>query len=102
MEIFSNIQADHIFTVFQGTRIDFLCVEVKIKKSVLLRYFNTCFMHNIGGLSDRRWHDSLSMYYIDNSMIPYLCTTCHLLHDSGLFTKKDMQTFRNDPIFFLL
>ena len=28
-----------------------------------LRYLNACFMHNIGGVSDRSWHDSLSMYY---------------------------------------
>ena len=31
------------------------------EKSASLRCFDTCFMHNIGGVSDRRWHDSLSM-----------------------------------------
>ena len=29
-----------------------------------LRYFVTGFMHNIGGDSDRRWNDSISIYYI--------------------------------------
>ena len=36
----------------------------KTKKCASLRYVDTCFMHNIGGVSDRRLHDSLSMYYI--------------------------------------
>ena len=30
----------------------------KIRKSVLFRYFDTWFMWNIGGISDRRWHNS--------------------------------------------
>ena len=29
----------------------------KTKKSPSLRYFDTCFMHNIGRVSDRRRHD---------------------------------------------
>ena len=37
----------------------------KIKKSALFRYFDTCFMDNIEGDADKRWHDFLSMYYKD-------------------------------------
>ena len=37
------------------------CRYYKTKKSASLRYVATCFMHNIGGVSDRRWHDSLCM-----------------------------------------
>ena len=37
----------------------------KIKKSTSLRYFDTYFMQNIGIVSDRRWHDFLSIYYAD-------------------------------------
>ena len=37
----------------------------KTKKYGSLRYFDTCYMHSIGGVSNRRWRDSLSMYYID-------------------------------------
>ena len=29
-----------------------------VKESASLRYFDTCFMHNIGRVSDRWWHDS--------------------------------------------
>ena len=28
-------------------------------------YFDTCFIHNTGGVSDKQWHDSLFMYYTD-------------------------------------
>ena len=35
----------------------------KTIKSVSFRYFDTYFVHNIRGVSDRQWHDSLSMYY---------------------------------------
>ena len=42
------------------------CINL-LKKYVSLRYFDTCFMHNIGGVSDRRWHDILSMQYIDKA-----------------------------------
>ena len=36
--------------------------NIKQKKSVLFCYFDTCFMYNIGQVSDWWWHDSLAMY----------------------------------------
>ena len=44
----------------------------KNKKSTLLRYFETSFMHNIGGVFDRWWHDSLSMHYMDMRNSSYI------------------------------
>ena len=41
----------------------------KTKKSALLRYFDTCFMHNIEAVYNIRWHDSLSMYCIDKEIM---------------------------------
>ena len=38
----------------------FVIMYNKTKKSALHRYFDTCFMHNIGGVSDTRWYDSLA------------------------------------------
>jgi len=35
------------------------------------RYFDTCLMHNIGGISDRQ-HDSLSVYYVDKESCHHL------------------------------
>ena len=37
----------------------------KTKKFASLCYFDTCFIYNTGGVSDRRLYDSLSMQYID-------------------------------------
>ena len=34
------------------------------KQFTSVHYFNKCFMHKIG-VSNRRWHDSWSMYYIE-------------------------------------
>ena len=49
--------------VFTNTHCD-ICSKVGIwNKSASLRYFDTCFMHNMGGVSDRRWQDSRFMYY---------------------------------------
>ena len=40
----------------------------RTKNTAPHRYFDTCFMLSIGGVSDRRWHDCSAhddMYYID-------------------------------------
>ena len=47
----------------------------KIKNSASLQYFDTCFMHNIGGVSDRQLNYCLYMYYIDRE-------SCHLLSET--------------------
>ena len=47
----------------------------KTKKSASLRYFDTWFMHNIGIVSDTRWHDSLFMCYINKA-------SCHRLSET--------------------
>ena len=41
---------------------------IKPKKSASLCYFDTCFMQYIGGVSDRRWHDTLSMSLYDQKV----------------------------------
>ena len=51
----------------------------KFKKSDSLRHFDTYFMHNIRVVSIRRWHDSLSMYYIDNKSGHHLSETLPIL-----------------------
>ena len=56
--------------------IELICLlYYKTKKSTSLRYFDTCFLHNIGRVSDKRWHDSLSTYYIDKK-------SCHRLSET--------------------
>ena len=39
-------------------------------------------MHNIGGVSERRWHDSLIMYYI------YKESCHHLSEDTPVFSDE--------------
>ena len=34
-------------------------------KTKMFRFFRTYFMHNIVAVSNSRWHDSLSMRYIE-------------------------------------
>ena len=47
----------------------------KTKKSASLHYYDTCSVHNIGRVSDRRWHESLSNHQIDNE-------SCHRLSET--------------------
>ena len=69
----SNILSYHILIYIKfgmpiGS-IEICCTKIdknfRTKKCASLRYFDTCFMHNIGRVFDRRWHDFLSVYYID-------------------------------------
>ena len=50
-------------------------IYYKTIKSVYLRYFDICFVHNIGGVYDRWWHDSLSMQYIDKESCHHFSET---------------------------
>jgi len=45
--------------------IGIFSVYYNAKEPASLHYFDKCVMHYIGGVSDRRWHDSLSIYCID-------------------------------------
>ena len=55
LAIFINIQRYLlIFFSFLGRSLSDGYRYYKTKKSVSLRYFNTCFMHNIGIVSDKR------------------------------------------------
>ena len=49
------------------------------KKSTWFCYFDACLMHNVGRDSDRRWHDSLSMYYKDKESCHNLSKTPPIL-----------------------
>ena len=42
----------------------YIFMYYKTENSASLRYFDTCFMLNIGGVSNRQGYDSLSMYYL--------------------------------------
>ena len=44
----------------------------KTRKSASLRHFDTCFVHNIGGVTYIQRHDSLHTYFIDKE-------SCHRL-----------------------
>ena len=66
----------------------------KTKKFRLLKPY---VLHNIGGVSDRRWHDSLSLYYIDRE-------SCHRLTETPpIFCIKEYnegtQTFQSYSYF---
>ena len=73
----------------------------KTKKSALIRYFVTCFVHNIGEFFARRWHDSLSMYCIDkksrhrHSETPPICASKSMRQNNGVWrTFLDLQYMR--------
>ena len=68
------------FIKFQKTMYVFqysVCTGIwtKIKKSASCCFFDASFMHNIGGVFDRGWHDFLSMYYIHKD-------SCHRLSET--------------------
>ena len=50
-------------------------VQYKTKTSFSFHYFDICFMNNIGGASDRYWHDYLSLYYTNKE-------SCHRLSET--------------------
>jgi len=47
----------------------------KTKKSASLGYFDTFSMHNIERISNRRWHDFLSIYNKDKESCLHLSKT---------------------------
>ena len=62
---------------------------LQTKKSSSLCYFDTYFIHNIGGVSDRRWHNSFSLQYIDKE-------TCHRLSEtSSILYIKHLSKYRS-------
>jgi len=64
----------------------------KAKKSAWLSYFETCFVHNIEEVSDRRLHDSLSLYYIDEESCPLYCSCSGL--DASVSARGEMLNLR--------
>ena len=59
-------------------------------------YFDTCFMHNIGGVSDKGWHDSSSMCYLDKE-------SCHCLSETTpILCIKHVSKYWSEAYFLVL
>ena len=65
----------------------------KTNKTASRRYFDTCFMHNIGEVFDIRWHDLLSMYYIDMESCHRLSGTPPILCINTCQNNEESRTF---------
>ena len=75
----------------------------KTKKSALLCHFEKCFMNKIGGVSDRRWHDSLSMYYIDKESYHRLSETPPILcikHVKNNGVKRNFWSYSTHEMYY--
>ena len=62
----NKFRGNLVWNLLQNFHEDKLIIQgrsiyTKTRKSPSLRYCDTCFMHNMRGVSYRRWHDSLSM-----------------------------------------
>ena len=53
--------------------------NILLARTASLRYFDTSFMHNIGVITDRQRHDSLSMQHIDKESCYRLSETPPIL-----------------------
>ena len=69
---FKSIEITSLNMSYFGT--EYFSGYYKIKKSPSLRFF-TRFIHNVGGISDRRWYHCLSMCYIGKE-------SCHGLSET--------------------
>ena len=65
---FKNVVLQIVFYNFKFTNLNFpvktfiiIGISVRTKKPASFHYIDTCFMYNIGGVSDRPSHDSLSL-----------------------------------------
>ena len=102
-----NINNWKTYQLYVLTYLLYICTGLSRKKGSLLflTYFDRYFMHNMRVVSDRRWHDSLSVYYTDKESCHRLSETPFILctkHVSKYVKNRSEPFFLDNPVYICM